>query len=158
LRSPARLSLHALQSRSLCCSSCSCGRDPSYALALVKEPVIAKPKPGFDFAAFKDAFERKHLDRWLPFYADDAEWIEYRHFSPPRAPNRMIGKQQIAEFLAGVCEADLEITMADEMIAADRIAFSIDVALPDGRHIFEHVIARIEDGKVVRQVDVEAWD
>lgn len=70
----------------------------------------------------------------------------------------MIGKQQIAEFLAGACDADLEITLDDEVIAAVRIAFSIDVALADGRRIFEHTIAHIEDGKVGRQVDVEAWD
>lgn len=113
---------------------------------------------GFDFGAFEDAFESKDLDRWVPFYADDAEWIEYRRVSPPRAPNRMVGKAQIADFLARVCGADFGITIADEVIGADRIAFSVDCAFPDGKRIFEHVIARIEDGKISRQVDVEAWD
>ena len=70
----------------------------------------------------------------------------------------MVGKQQIAEFLHEICEADLGTTLADEVIDEDRIAFSVDCALPDGRHIFEHVIAHIEDGRVVRQVDLEAWD
>ena len=111
---------------------------------------------GFDFASFKKAFEGKDLDRWLLFYAQEAQWIEYRHISPPRAPNQMIGKQQIAEFLTGVCSADFDITIADEVITADRVAFSVDCAFPDGKHVFEHVIARIEDGKIVRQVDVEA--
>ena len=44
------------------------------------------------------------------------------------------------------------------MVTADRIAFSVDCAFPDGKHVFEHVIAYIEDGKILRQVDVEAWD
>jgi hypothetical protein len=57
-----------------------------------------------------------------------------------------------------ICEADLGKTLADEVIGEDRIDFSLDCALPDDRHIFEHVIARIEDGRVVRQVDVEVWD
>jgi ketosteroid isomerase-like protein len=112
----------------------------------------------FDFAAFKNAFERKDFDRWVPFYADDAEWIEYRHISPPRAPNRMIGRQQIADFLARVCSTDFAITIADEVIAADRVAFSVDCTFPDEKRVFEHVIAQIEDGKITRQVDVEAWD
>jgi hypothetical protein len=95
--------------------------------------------------------EGKDLDRWVPFYANDAEWTEYRHLSPPRAPNRMIGKQQIVEFLARVCRTVFGIT-------ADRVAFSVDCVFPDGKRIFEHVIAHIEDGKIARQVDVEAWD
>lgn len=115
-------------------------------------------KSAFDFAAFEEAFERKDFDSWVSFYADDAEWIEYRHTSPPRAPNRMIGKQQIADFLARVCAADLGLTVADEVIGANRIAFSVDCAFPDGKRVFEHVIARIEDGRITNQVDVEAWD
>jgi hypothetical protein len=90
--------------------------------------------------------------------ADDAEWIEYRHTSPARAPNRMIGKQQIADFLARVSEANFGITVADEVITKERISFSVDCAFPDGKHVFEHVIAKIEDGKFARQVDVEARD
>jgi hypothetical protein len=54
--------------------------------------------------------------------------------------------------------ADLGITLADEVIGTDRIVFSVDCAVPDGKHIFEHVIAHVKDGQVVRQVDVEAWD
>ncbi len=94
----------------------------------------------------------------MPFYADGAEWVEYRHVSPPRAPNRMMGKQQIAEFLERVCGADFGITVADEVIGTGRVAFSVDCAFPDGKHVLEHVIARIENGKIARQVDVEAWD
>jgi steroid delta-isomerase-like uncharacterized protein len=37
-----------------------------------------------------------------------------------------------------------------------RIAFSVDCALSDGRYIFEHVIAHVEGGKLLREVDVEA--
>jgi hypothetical protein len=69
--------------------------------------------------------------------ADNAEWIEYRHTSPPRTPKRMIGKQQIADFLARVCEANFGITVADEVITKERIAFSVDCAFPDGKHVFE---------------------
>ena len=112
----------------------------------------------FDFAAFKRAFERKDFDGWVSFYADDAEWIEYRHFSPPRSPNRMVGKQQIAEFIHRICGANFGITIADEVIGVDRVAFSVDCTFLDGKRIFEHVIAQIENGKIASQVDVETWD
>jgi hypothetical protein len=39
----------------------------------------------FDFAAFRAAVEARDVDRWLPFFADDAEWLEFRHkASSPR--------------------------------------------------------------------------
>jgi hypothetical protein len=112
----------------------------------------------FDFVGFKSAMERKDPDSWFGFYADEAEWTEYRHFSPPRDPNRMTTKEQIADFIRRVCSSDVDITIGDEVIASERLAFSIDVALPDGKHIFEHTIADIENGKITRQVEVEAWD
>ena len=33
----------------------------------------------FDFSAYKLAFEAKDAGRWIEFFADDAEWIEYRN-------------------------------------------------------------------------------
>ena len=53
----------------------------------------------FDFASFKEAFERRDLARWKAFYADDAEWIEYQPGHSSREPHRMRGKQQIATLL-----------------------------------------------------------
>ena len=39
----------------------------------------------FDFAGFRTALEARDVAHWLPFYADDAEWLEYRHTNPPRS-------------------------------------------------------------------------
>ena len=44
------------------------------------------------------------------------------------------------------------------MIGEERIAFAFLVTEPDGRHLIEHVILHLADGKIARQVDVEAWD
>jgi ketosteroid isomerase-like protein len=41
--------------------------------------------------AYKAAFEARDVERWIAFYADDAQWLEYRPGNPPRAPN-IIGK------------------------------------------------------------------
>ena len=112
----------------------------------------------FDFAAFKDAFERKDAKRWALFYTDDAEWIEYKPSAPPSDPVRMAGRERIAEFLASLEGSGIEITISDEVLGRERAAFSVDVTLPDGGRVFEHTIVHFEDGKVARQVDVEAWD
>ena len=122
-----------------------------------KELLISEQKPGFDFAAFKDAFERKDAERWAEFYAEDAEWIEYKPSAPPRDPVRMVGRERIAEFIASLEKSDIEITLADEVLGSERAALSV-VTLPDGKRVFEHTTVHIEDGRIVRQVDVEAWD
>ena len=70
---------------------------------------MSESKAGFDFPAFREAFERKDAGRWAEFYAEDAHWIEYKPSAPPRAPIRMIGKAQIKEFIEAVSRSDLEI-------------------------------------------------
>jgi len=123
-----------------------------------KDLPLTERKTGFDFPAFKDAFESKDAKRWAGFYAEDAEWIEYKPSAPPSAPVRMVGRERIAEFLASLEESNIEISVFDEVLGGERAAFSVDVTLPDGRHVFEHTIVHIEDGRIARQVDVEAWD
>ena len=50
------------------------------------------------------------------------------------------------------------LEIGDEVIGPDRAAFRVWCTLPDGRRIIEHVIIHYADGKITRQVDVEAWD
>jgi ketosteroid isomerase-like protein len=115
-------------------------------------------KAPFDFAAFKRAFVTQDVPAWLAFFAGDAEWLEYRHNAPPRAPNRMIGKQEIGDFLARVQASGVTLTLEDEVVGPNRAAFCVWVTFPDGSRIIENIIIHFEDGRITRQVDVEAWD
>jgi ketosteroid isomerase-like protein len=112
----------------------------------------------FDFDAFRDALEGRDVQRWLPFYADDAEWLEYRHTNPPRSPNVMRGHAAIGRFLADVAASELELEISNEVLGDDRAAFTITVTRAGGRRIIENVIVDHRDGRIVRQLEVEAWD
>lgn len=112
----------------------------------------------FDFEAFRRAVEGQLVDEWLSFYSDDAEWIEYRHNAPPRAPNRMVGKAEIGSFLKRVKQSNVQISMTDQVLGAERAAFCLSVELPGGKQIIENVIVHLKNGRIVREVDVEAWD
>jgi ketosteroid isomerase-like protein len=112
----------------------------------------------FDFEAYRAAFEAKDVVAWLAFYADDAEWLEYRPSDPPRAPNVMRGSAEIGAFLERVAALPLTIELSREVVGDDRIAFACLVTFDDGKQILEHVIAELRDGLIVRHVDVEAWD
>ena len=120
---------------------------------------MPKSIQGFDFDAFKQAVMSQDVDRWISFYAPDAEWIEYRHTNPPRAPNRMVGQPDIKAFLGRVKASNISIAITDQIVGPTRAAFCVTCTLSDGvRRIIEHVIIHYSDGRITRQVDVEAWD
>ena len=48
--------------------------------------------------------------------------------------------------------------MSEEIVAGGRVAFRATATFPDGRQVVEHVQLTVEEGLIVRQVDVEAWD
>jgi len=112
----------------------------------------------FDFTSFKRAFEARDAANWTSCFADDAEWIEYRHHSPPRAPNVMRGKDVIGTFIERVCSQALSLKIEDEIIGDGRAAYRVIVELGEGRRIIEHVMIYFADGRIMREVDVEAWD
>ena len=112
----------------------------------------------FDFAAFRQAFVTRDVERWADFFDNDAEWIEYKHSHPPHSPRRMVGKAQIAAFLSQVKASNVSLEIEDEVVSPTRAAFRVWCMLPDGKRIIEHVILNLSGGKITRQVDVEAWD
>jgi ketosteroid isomerase-like protein len=112
----------------------------------------------FDFAAYRAAFEARDVEPWLAFYAEDAQWVEYRPSDPPRSPNVMRGRAEIGAFMQRVAALPLTITLSSEVLTVDRIAFACLVTLDDGKQILEHVIADLRDGLITSHVEVEAWD
>ena len=114
--------------------------------------------PAFDFAAFKRALETQHAAGWVSFYTADAELIEYRHASPPSAPNIMRGREMIGSFIQRVSSQPLKLTVEDEIVGDGRAAFRLTVELDNRRRIIEHIMIYFSDGESVRQIDVEAWD
>jgi ketosteroid isomerase-like protein len=112
----------------------------------------------FDFPAFKHAFEARDVEAWVAFFAPDAEWREYGPDAPPRSPNITVGREAIRAKLTFIAGLDLELTISDEVIGEERIAFAFLVTYPDGDHILEHVILHLTEGRIARQVEVEAWD
>jgi hypothetical protein len=110
----------------------------------------------FDFAAFRAAVEGRDAEHWLGFYADDAEWLEYRHkASSPRVTR---GREDIARYLDYVRRTDVELAISNDVLGDERAAFTLTATRPDGRLIVENTILDVRDGLIVRQHEVEAWD
>jgi len=70
----------------------------------------------------------------------------------------MKGKSEIRDFLADVKASNITLVIEDEVVGPNRAAFCVWCTFPDGKQVVENVIIHISDGKITRQVDVEAWD
>ena len=70
----------------------------------------------------------------------------------------MRGSGEIGAFLERVAAMPIGLELSREVSSEERIAFACTVDLGDGRQVIEHVIADVRDGRIVRHVDVEAWD
>jgi ketosteroid isomerase-like protein len=119
---------------------------------------LGESPPHFDFAAYAAAIERRDVARWGEFFHDDARWLEYRERNPPRAPNVMQGIAHIRSFLEGVAASPVQLRVSHEVVGAERAAYRLTVTFDDGREIIEHVIVELAGGRIVCEVDVEAWD
>jgi hypothetical protein len=68
------------------------------------------------------------------------------------------GKEAIAERLEDVCGRGMTHRIEDEVVGQDRIAFNETCEYPDGLKVLAAQTLEVRDGKIVRQVNVEAWD
>jgi hypothetical protein len=123
-----------------------------------REDTVVFAKLSFDFGAYKTAVETLNIDAWCSFYAANAEWVSYRHTNPPRDPHILTGSAQIKEFLNRVKANEVRLSISDEVLNPQRSAFCVTCTLPSGYRVIEHVIIHHPEGRITRQVDVEAWD
>jgi len=50
------------------------------------------------------------------------------------------------------------MAISNELMDDRRAAFTLTIRFDDGRRVIENIILEHRDGKVVKQIDVEAWD
>ena len=111
-----------------------------------------------DFEALRRASEHRDADALIDRYAEDAEVRIVNRETPPSSPHVLHGKVRIAEYLKDVCGRDIESRIEDEVIGEERVAFNEACEYPDGTRVLTATTLEVRDGKISRQVSVEAWD
>lgn len=115
-------------------------------------------KTTLDFDALRDADERNDIEALAGFYAHDAGVCLVNKDNPPSSPFELHGKEQIFEYLKDVCSRNLEHQIENEVVSEDRVAFNEACKYPDGTRVLAATTLEVRDGKIVRQMTVEAWD
>ena len=114
--------------------------------------------PGFDFEPMRRAIEESDYDALLALYADNAELRTVNKNSTPSSPQMLQGKEEISEMLRDVCGRAMTHHVEDEVIGEGRVAYNEACEYPDGIRVLGATTLELQDGKIVRQTIVEAWD
>ena len=113
---------------------------------------------GLDFESLRQAIEGRDAETLVGFYAEDAEVLTINRNTTPSSPRVLRGKEQIAEYLRDVCSREMTHRVENEIVGENRIAFQEACEYPDGTRVLGAETLELRDGKIVRQVNVEAWD
>ena len=114
--------------------------------------------PSLDFEAMRHAIEESDYDALVSFYADGAEFRTVNKNSTPSSPMVLHGKGEISEMLRDVCGRAMTHHIEDEIVGENRVAFNEACEYPDGLKVLTASTLELQDGMIVRQTNIEAWD
>ena len=112
----------------------------------------------FDFEAMRRAIEQNDADALGAFYTDDAELRIVDNTRPPSAPEELRGRAAIAAHWRDVCGRNMTHRVEREVIGANRVAFVEACTYPEGNQVLCATTLDFADGKVTRQLIIQAWD
>ncbi len=115
--------------------------------------------PGkLDFEALRRGIEHSDAELLASLYAEDAEFRTVNKNSTPSSPMVLRGKEAIAEMLRDVGGREMVHHVENEVVGEDRVAYNEVCEYPDGLKVLAATTLELRDGKIARQVNVEAWD
>jgi hypothetical protein len=113
-----------------------------------------KAANGLDFEALRHAIERCDLDLMLGFYAEGAELSIVNAGTPQGSPFELRGKAEVAKYLRAAFGQKTSHRVEGDVVDADRVTFREACEYPDGIRVWVETTLEVQDGKIVRQVDV----
>lgn len=108
--------------------------------------------------AIKSAIEGRDGRALASFYADHATTRIVDRNNPPSHPKEIKGRGAIASFWDDICSRTMthrvDVTLSD----GNQMAFTQACTYPDGAKVFCIALLKLEDGLIVDQTVVQAWD
>lgn len=119
--------------------------------------MITKTKP-VTGAAIKHAIETRDGRALAGFYADHAVARIVDRNNPPSKPREIKGRAAIAAFWGDICGRAMTHRVDTTIADGDRVAFTQACVYPDGAKVFCIALLELQDGLIVDQTIVQAWD
>ena len=113
---------------------------------------------GFDFEAIQQGIERLDAEALIELYADDAELRSVNRHAQPRSPEILRGKTAIARHLRDVCSQNIKAEVTRQVFGDDGMAYLLSLEYPDGRRLMCATLLEVSNGKIAKEVGIQAWD
>ena len=114
--------------------------------------------PTFDFGEFKRALEERDSTGQLALYAPDAEVTLIDRIHTPAAPRVLRGRAEIRTWIEDICERDMTHRIDMQVVGNGGAAFTEACRYADGTNVLCAAVLEFRDGRITRQIGVQAWD
>jgi ketosteroid isomerase-like protein len=112
----------------------------------------------FDLDTFKRGYEEWDIDALLELYADDVELVQIDRDNPPSAPRTRQGKDMFKGMFEHCAGAGVKASVENLVPGTERVAATVTCAFPGGRKVVANGIFELEDGRIVRELQVLSGD
>jgi ketosteroid isomerase-like protein len=120
--------------------------------------MTVKTRTSLDLEALKRGYEEWDINGLLALYADEVELIQIDRDSPPGSPRGRRGKEVFTGMFEHCAAAGVTATVENLVAGQQRAAATITCEFPGGRKVVANSILEIEDGRIIRERDVQAGD
>jgi hypothetical protein len=112
----------------------------------------------FEMTTFKQSYERWDVETLLAMYADEVELVQIDRDHPPSAPRTLQGRDVLRGMLEHCAAAGVKASVVNTVAGEDRAAATITCEFPGGRRVLANAILELQDGRIVRELDVLSGD
>jgi ketosteroid isomerase-like protein len=112
----------------------------------------------FAVETLKRGYEEWDIEALLGLYAEDFELVQIDRDHPPSAPRALRGTDVLRGMLEHCAAAGVKATVDNSVAGEERAAATITCEFPGGRKVVSNAILEIEDGRIVRELDVLSGD
>jgi SnoaL-like domain len=109
-------------------------------------------------ADLKRAIEGRDAKTLIGFYDENAVMRIIDRDNSPSKPRELKGRAAIAAYYEDVCGRAMTHRIEAGVTDGKQLAFTQLCAYPEGGKVFCAAMLELNDGKIVRQTAIQAWD
>jgi ketosteroid isomerase-like protein len=112
----------------------------------------------FELSRFCRAVEDRDAATQVGMYADDVVVTIADRIHQPGAPQILRGRNEVAGWIGDICSREMSHTVHHAVADGHGAAFSEACRYPDGTNVLCATVLELDDGHIIHQTVVQAWD
>jgi hypothetical protein len=123
-----------------------------------KEDAMITTQSTFPVGALRRGIEERDASTLLALYAEDAELRVVDRTNPPSSPLILVGRVAIGHYLDEISSRDMTHALTRIVVGDASVAYVEECQYPNGTRVLCTAVLDLADGRIARQIGVQAWD